>query len=260
MSELELKNVSVELRGRKLLNDVSLRLDPGELIALVGPNGAGKTSLLRAALGLLPLAAGDVRLGGRALEECSPPMRAASVAWLPQHAEVREPFRAIEVVSAGRYRFAESRQASERAAERALERVGMQALKYARFTELSGGERQRVRVATLLAQEARLLLLDEPANHLDPGQELESYRLLAELWQAGLGILLVTHDINLLFGIQNWERVRIAGMRQGSLSFDARLADDSLPQHLSSLFGLGFESIAQGRRRWLIPKLDERDG
>lgn len=256
MSELELRNASVTLRGRALLSDVSLRLDPGELIALVGPNGAGKTSLLRAALGLLPLSQGEVVLGGRALRSSAPEQRAASVAWLPQHADVREAFSALEVVSAGRYRFRESRAASERAAEKALERVGMLSFSNASFTDLSGGERQRVRIAALLAQEARLLLLDEPANHLDPGQELESYRLLGELWASGLGILLVTHDVNLLYAISGWPRLRIAGLRAGRLHFEARLDDPTLPVHLSALFGIGFTSLTHADRRLLVPALE----
>ncbi|MGC4091684.1 MAG: ABC transporter ATP-binding protein [Polyangiaceae bacterium] len=243
MSELSLVRAGVTARKRALLTDVSLRLDPGELIALVGPNGAGKTSLLRAALGLLPLSAGEVRLGGRALGECSATLRAESVAWLPQHADLREPFSALEVVSAGRYRFAESRKSSELAAERALERVGMAAFKQARVTELSGGERQRVRMAALLAQEARLLLLDEPANHLDPGQQLGIYQLLGELWSSGLGILLVTHDVNLLFGIPGWQRSRIVGLAGGRLHFETALDDAALPQHLSTLFGLDFARL-----------------
>lgn len=256
MSELELRNASVALRGRSLLSQVSLRLDPGELIALVGPNGAGKTSLLRAALGLLPLTEGDVLLGGRPLRNCGPEQRAASVAWLPQHADVREAFSALEVVSAGRYRFRESRQASERAAAQALERVGMLSFADANFTHLSGGERQRVRIAALLAQEARLLLLDEPANHLDPGQELESYRLLGELWASGLGILLVTHDVNLLYAISGWQRLRVAGIRAGRLHFEARLDDALLPAHLSNLFGLSFTALTHADRRLLVPALE----
>lgn len=259
MSELELRNASVRVRDRSLLSDVSLRLDPGELIALVGPNGAGKTSLLRAALGLLPLSQGEVRLGGKALRECPPELRARSVAWLPQHAEVSEPFSALEVVSSGRYRFHESRKASERAAFSALERVRMQAFAQARFTELSGGERQRVRIAALLAQEARLLLLDEPANHLDPGQQLESYRLLGELWRTGLGILLVTHDVNLLSAIGDAERLRVAGLNKARLEFEARLDDAALPKHLTKLFGLSFASITHGGRRLLVPAIGDAE-
>ena len=256
MSELELRNASVIMRGRSLISNVSLRLDPGELIALVGPNGAGKTSLLRAALGLLPLSEGEVRLGARPLHQCPPETRAQSVAWLPQHAEVREPFSALEVVSAGRYRFREARKTSEQAALLALERVQMQAFANARFTELSGGERQRVRIAALLAQEARLLLLDEPANHLDPGQELESYRLLGELWRSGLGILLVTHDVNLLSAIGGAERLRVAGLKKGRLEFEARLDDVALPPHLSALFGLNFRALDHAGRRLLVPTLN----
>ena len=115
------------------------------------------------------------------------------------------------------------------------------------------------RIAALLAQEARLLLLDEPANHLDPGQQLESYRLLGELWRTGLGILLVTHDVNLLSAIGDAERLRVAGLNKARLEFEARLDDAALPKHLTKLFGLSFASITHGGRRLLVPAISDAE-
>jgi iron complex transport system ATP-binding protein len=255
VSELELSRVSVEVRGRPLLREVSLRLERGDLVALVGPNGAGKTSLLRAALGLLPLAAGSVRLDGADLATLSARERAARVSWLPQQAETREPLSVLEVVRAARYRFRESRKESLFAAESALSRVGISALVHARITELSGGERQRVRVAALLAQEARLALLDEPANHLDPAQQLDAYRLFRELWATGLGILLVTHDVNLLSAVGDVSRMRVVGLARGEKKFESTLDAGDLPAKLGELFGVEFASVDHAGRRLLVPQI-----
>jgi iron complex transport system ATP-binding protein len=218
----------------------------------VGPNGAGKTTLLRAALGLITPSRGKVLLAGRDARSLKPRQRAAHVAWLPQHAGSSEPLSALEAVMAARYRFFEALGTSERAALRALERVGMAAHAAARITELSGGERQRVAVATLLAQEARVALLDEPANHLDPAQQLETYRLLGELWSEGTSILLVTHDLNLLSQLGATERVRVVGLAGGRVRFSASYDAASLPAELSQLFGVEFAALERAGRRVLL--------
>jgi iron complex transport system ATP-binding protein len=252
VSELELCEVSVRVRQRELLSDVSLQLEPGGFLALVGPNGAGKTTVLRTALGLLAPCRGRVLLGGRDAARLSPRERAAHVAWLPQHADSTEPLSALEAVLSARYRFFEAASASERAASAALERVGLSGHAEARVTELSGGERQRVALATLLAQEARVVLLDEPANHLDPAQQLETYRLLGQLWSEGTAILLVTHDLNLLSQLGAPNEVQVMGLAAGRASFTSAYDSPELPARLSRLFGVEFSVIERSGRRVLL--------
>ncbi|HYO93541.1 MAG TPA: ABC transporter ATP-binding protein [Polyangiaceae bacterium] len=253
MTALELANVSVHAGPRVLLSDVSLKLAPGEAIALVGPNGAGKTTLLRTALGLLRPHSGRVLLGDVEVSRLSPRKRAAAIAWLPQHTSVSEPLSALEVVVAARYRFDETRPRSEHAARGALERVRAGALADARITELSGGERQRVSLAALLAQEARLVLLDEPASHLDPAQQLDTYRLLGELCAEGLGVLLVTHDVNLLPQLGASERVALVGLTQGRCVFRTHYGAPELLAQLGELFGVPFVEYRHEDARVLLP-------
>jgi iron complex transport system ATP-binding protein len=221
----------------------------GELIALLGPNGAGKTSMLRVALGLSPVSQGRVLLGDRDVTGLSARERAAALAWLPQHGLSTEPLSVLEVVRAARFRFDESRRESQRMAEQSLERVSASGLRAARITELSGGERQRVFFASLLAQGARGLLLDEPASHLDPAQQLETYRLLGELWREGLSIVLVTHDVNLLSELGSEQRVRIAGLSQGRLEFETNYAAVDLAECLGRLFKVRFMLLEHAGRR-----------
>lgn len=250
MSALEFDAVRV-VRGRKtLLDGVSFRAERGELCALLGPNGAGKSTLLGAALGLVA-SEGRVTFGGRSLAGFSAKERAAALAWLPQEPLGADAIPAIESVIAARYRFSESSFGARSAALRALERVGVAAFAARPISSLSGGERQRVAFAGLLAQEAEWLLLDEPANHLDPAQQAEIYALLGALARDGAGILCVTHDVNLL--AHAGSAARVIGLKNGALRFDTPYADAALPDRLSELFDVPMRAIDAGDARVIVP-------
>jgi iron complex transport system ATP-binding protein len=248
---LVLGAVSVRSAGRDLVQGVSLDVEPAGFVALVGPNGAGKTTLLRAALGLVPLASGHIRVNGRELSLLDARSRAAELAWLPQQSPAVEPLPAVEAVLAARYRFRESPAHARRAAEAALARVGLSELAQAPVTRLSGGERQRVSIAALLVQEARFLLLDEPANHLDPAQQAETYALLGRLRAEGAGILCVTHDVNLLANVT--PAPRVVGLARGSVRFELDFGSPELPARLSELFGVRMLALAADGGRVIVP-------
>ena len=254
MSELAFVDLSVKLGERTLLDRITLRVAPGEFVALIGPNGAGKTTLLKAALGLRAPSSGSVRLANASVAELDARTRAARIAWLPQHIRAEEPISGLESVAAARYRFRESHAESRRAAERALARVGASQYAERRVTELSGGERQRVAFACLMAQEAEILLFDEPANHLDPAQQLDVYRLLGELWREGRSVLCINHDVNLLHQVGNAARLRVVGLRAGRLVFDAPLDAPALPEHMGDLFGVAMESVQGSDQRFIMPR------
>lgn len=254
MNQLEVVDLSVRLGERTLLDGVTLRVAPGEFVALIGPNGAGKTTLLKAVLGLRTPTSGSVRVAGKSVEGLDARARAARIAWLPQHIRAEEPISSLESVAAARYRFRESHADSRRAAERALARVGATRYAERRVTELSGGERQRVAFACLVAQESNILLFDEPANHLDPAQQLDVYRLLGELWREGRSVLCINHDVNLLHQVGDAARVRVVGLRAGRLEFDARLDAPALPEHIGDLFGVAMESVQGSDQRFIMPR------
>jgi len=248
---LELRNVGVRLAGRTLLDGVNLSVARGEFVALLGPNGAGKTTLLRTVLGLVRAANGDVFVGGQRIGAVPPRTRASLLGWLPQQAFASEAVSALETVVAARYRFDETRTNARSAALRALERLGVGELSDVPVTRLSGGERQRVALAALVAQEASVLLLDEPANHLDPAQQAETYALLATLVREGAGILCVTHDVNLLSYVAG--PVRVLGLSGGRLAFETSYAATELPARLAELFGVPMEPVRLGERRLIVP-------
>jgi len=252
VTKLCLRAVSVRAGEKTLLDGASLEVGAGEFVALVGPNGAGKTTLLRAALGLAEPASGTVLVGDAPLGSLSLRERAAALAWLPQAAAPPDAISARETVMAARYRFRETAVATRRAAEQALERVGLGARAESPLTQLSGGERQRVAIAALLAQESRFLLLDEPANHLDPAQQGETYGLLGSLRATGVGILCVTHDVNLLNHVG--AEPRVVGLGAARLRFELPFAAPELPERLSELFGLTMLALPVGAARLIVPE------
>src|SRR6201999_2592074 len=180
---------------------VSLRLQRGELLAIVGPNGSGKTSLLRALLGLVRPTAGRVTLDGRSIDQWSRRELAEAIGALPQHEEPAFPLTVHETMLLGRWArlgpVAPVTADDERAITDALARCDVAGFESRAVDTLSGGERQRVRLARALAGAPRLLLLDEPTSALDIGHEMELFELLRHFAADGLGVLVVTHHLNL---------------------------------------------------------------
>jgi iron complex transport system ATP-binding protein len=186
----------------EVLRGVDLRLQHGELLALLGTNGSGKTTLLRVLAGTLRAASGSIELFGRPLAEFSRGALARRVAVLPQSLELPGGFRAGELVAMGRAPHAQRRfgpsPADEEAVERALVDADALDLAHRRIEELSGGERQRVLVAMALAQEPDLLLLDEPTLHLDLAHQVALLNAIDRLrLRRGLAVVAVLHDLNL---------------------------------------------------------------
>lgn len=188
--------------GQAALAGVSCRIRPGEFVGLIGPNGAGKSTLLRVLSRSLRPEAGEVRLGGQPLWRLAPEQAARQVAVVAQELTADMDFTAEEVVALGRYPHL-GRWRAPGPADRAAVAAAMAATDTARlarrpFSRLSGGERQRVAVARALAQETPVLLLDEPANHLDLHHQIEVFDLIARLNQErGLTVVAVLHDLNL---------------------------------------------------------------
>jgi zinc transport system ATP-binding protein len=189
-----LRDVTVTVAGRRLLEEVSFEVARGELCCLCGPNGGGKTTLLRAVLGLLPLAAGSLEVLGS-----SPPQARRRVGYLPQAKAFNPDFpaRALEVILANRRGSWPLRvSAGERArAREALSRLGGERLIDAPLRGLSGGELQRVFLARALVNEPELLLLDEPTAGVDARGRSEFLELLGAIASRGeLAVVLVTHN------------------------------------------------------------------
>jgi iron complex transport system ATP-binding protein len=185
-----------------VLEDVSVAVPAGEMVGVIGPNGSGKTTLVRLLAGVLRPGRGSVHLEGRNLATLRRREVARRLAVVPQDASVEFPFTALEVVLMGRaphlppLAFPRARDLD--IARRALARLDVGGVEERPLLALSGGERQRVLLARALAQEPRVLLLDEPTTHLDLRHQTGIYDVLRELARGhGAAILSVLHDLNL---------------------------------------------------------------
>jgi iron complex transport system ATP-binding protein len=198
---LAFDRVSVRYGNRCALDDVTFAFEAGRVTGLVGPNGAGKTTLLRTALGLLAPEAGSVRLLDRPLTGWLDEARARTIAYLPQLAESHWPLIARRVVALGRMphlsAFAKLSRADEAAIDEALDRCDGRELAHRRMDEISAGERARVMLARALATAAPILLVDEPAAHLDPAHQLRLMELLREEAARGTAVVVTLHDLSL---------------------------------------------------------------
>ncbi|WP_049620624.1 ABC transporter ATP-binding protein [Frateuria defendens] len=235
---------------RRVLDDVSLTVSAGEVVSLLGANGAGKSSLLRIMLGLLRPQAGEVRLDGRPLPRWSAPARARRMAYVPQTHVASFPYTVEQVVALGRLPHAGLGRAlggeDREAVQAALQRMQVFSLARRDYTSLSGGERQRVLLARALAQQAPILVMDEPMTALDYGHQVRMQALLRELASEGYAILNTTHRPD--------EALQVA--TRAVLLQHGRLIADGPPQQvidagsMSALYGVALTQLDASAQRF----------
>ena len=194
---LKVSNLSVSYGDLKIVSDVSFSLSEGDWLMLAGPNGAGKSTILGAIGGGIPCR-GAVTWDGKSLLTMKGKERAALLGTLQQNHFVSYGFTVSQVVRLGRYAFGHNDPEGPRAVEEALSLVGLWEKRHQIVTTLSGGELQRTFLAQLLCQNPKVLLLDEPANHLDLVYQKQVFSLVDE-WrrQPGRAVLSVVHDLSL---------------------------------------------------------------
>jgi iron complex transport system ATP-binding protein len=201
MHVLEFEGVGFSFRDVPILREVSFAVSPGEFVALIGPNGAGKSTLVRLAAGFLRPQRGRIRLFGRPPQAWRQRELARLMALVPQGAFLPPTYTVWESVLLGRTPYLGflgwASAQDNRIAREALQQVGGAHLAERLVGELSGGERQRVLLARALAQQPRLLLLDEPTTHLDIHHQVSVLALLSEVCAGGVAVLAVLHDLNL---------------------------------------------------------------
>jgi iron complex transport system ATP-binding protein len=244
VSAISLEEVTVRLGGREVVCGVTADVEEGEWVALIGPNGAGKTSLLRAVAGLLPCS-GTVSLHGTRLEELGRRERAQRLALVPQEPRTPPWLTVAEYVLLGRTPYlrplAREGEPDREAAARSLARLDLDELAERTLGTLSGGERQRVVVARALAQEASIVLLDEPTASLDIGHQQQALDLLDVLRDTeGLTLVAAMHDLTL--AAQYADRVLL--LDAGRLVADGAPADVLTEEALARHYGARVRVVA----------------
>ena len=199
---LKIDRVQFYYEARKVLDEISFEAGEGEFIGLIGPNGSGKTTLLKIIDGILRPKVGSVYLDCKRISELDPKELAKELAMVPQTADLNFDLKVFDVVMMGRYPYL-GKLSLEREVDEEKVRFWMRLtntlhLAERSIKEVSGGERQRVLIARALAQEPRILLLDEPTSNLDVCYQIEIMNLLKELVEKlGLTIICAIHDLNL---------------------------------------------------------------
>jgi iron complex transport system ATP-binding protein len=184
--------------GRTVASDITLELEPGEVLCLLGPNGGGKTTLFRTLLGLIRARGGRVLLDGKDLAHWSRREVAARIAYVPQAQQSLFPFTVHEMVVMGCTArlgaFAQPSAADHAVADEALQTLGIDHLAARPVTEISGGERQMTLIARALAQQSTIVVMDEPTASLDFGNQVRVLEQIRRLADGGKSIVLSTHD------------------------------------------------------------------
>jgi iron complex transport system ATP-binding protein len=241
--ELRAEALAYGYPGRTIGSDVEVALTAGEVVCVLGPNGGGKTTLFRTLLGLLPAHAGCIALGGRPLQDWSRRNLARVVGYVPQAHAAHFAFTVREIVLMGRTShigaFAAPSHRDREAADAALATLGIVHLADRIYTEVSGGERQLTLVARALAQEAQLLLLDEPTASLDFGNQLRVLDQLRGLAEHGIGVLFSTHDPDHAFLCAD----RVVMLRDGGILATGRPGEVVTRDNLKRLYGVEVEVV-----------------
>jgi cobalamin transport system ATP-binding protein len=254
MTAIRLRGVTVELGGRAVVDRVDADVADGEWVALIGPNGAGKTTLLRALARLVPFA-GEIELDGRPLAEFGRGELARLIAVVPQEPSTPPWMTVAEYVLLGRTPhlgpLAKEGARDREAAARALARLDLLAFVERRLGTLSGGEKQRVVVARALAQEAAIVLLDEPTAALDIGHQQQALDLLDGLRaESGLTLVAAMHDLTLAAQYAD----RMVLLDGGQVVADGAPTEVLTAPVIARHYGAAIDVVPVGDRIAIVPR------
>lgn len=248
---LKAHDLSFSYPDRPVLHGVSLTLSPGEVLAVLGPNGAGKSTLLRCLAGTLA-PQGAVELNGRPFRDVPPLERARLLAFVPQHIPGRLPMTVFETVLLGRRPYLSWRPRPQdlEAAWEALSLLGLAELAHREFSEISGGQRQKAALARALAQESRLLVMDEPTSSLDLRHQLEVMSLLcSQAEERDTGVILAVHDLNLAARFAS----RVILLHQGRILADGPPEQVLTEESIRAVYGVDVLRIPAGTGSVFFP-------
>ncbi len=236
------------------LRHVSLQVPAAGVTALTGPNGCGKSTLLKAILRFLPACSGEVQLDGTPLHHLGRLQLARQIAYMPQECHCPDYLTVFDLVQLADYHRhpwlgRTSPEAQARFA-RTLEAVGLRDMAHRPVNDLSGGQRQRAWIAMVLAQDARVILMDEPVNHLDMKYQVEVLALVRQLVQDfGKTILVVLHDLNLAAAFAD----TLVMMKDGSIHAAGPIGAVLTPANVQVVFGMAVDIFARCGRLVCLP-------
>jgi iron complex transport system ATP-binding protein len=253
---VQVDNLSFSYGLEFRLKDVSLSVNEGDVVVLLGPNGCGKTTLLKCINALLRPERGTVHIGGKDAFKMDRNDLAQLVGYVPQVHSPPFPYTVIDIVLMGRVsRLGIFQQPSRRdyaKAEETLKLVGLYRLKDRPYTQISGGERQLVLIARAIAQEPKVLLLDEPTAHLDFKNQLMILRMVKMVAkEKGLGVVMSLHDPNHALLFSDY----VALMGNGVITAFGRPEEVVTAAKINEVYGMEIEVVALDKMKFVVPKI-----
>ena len=257
---LSVRDLTFAYKKTPVLSGVSFDTEPGELLAVLGPNGVGKTTLFRCILGEQKRYSGTIEIDGADAKTLSAREAAHRIAYIPQTHAMPFRFPVRDVVLMGTSHmlspFASPGKAQERIAQDAMERLGIGGLADRSFDELSGGEQQLVCVARALAQQAKILLMDEPTSSLDYGNQIRVLSTVKELAKDGYTVLLSTHNPQHAL----WYADRVLALVNGCIAAFGGTEDVLTPALIETLYGTSAELYETPGGSVILPVLNSTTG
>ena len=245
---ITIKNLCGGYGDKEILHQISLNLEPGKVTALIGPNGCGKSTLLKTLVGINAFREGEILVNDRSIKEMSPRELAKSVAYLPQNKKIPD-ISVLRLVLHGRFAYLNypRKYSTEdiRIAKEALHWAGLEDLAEENMAHLSGGMQQKVYIAMALAQNADMILLDEPTTYLDVAQQLKLLDMTKQLAGEGKGVVLVLHDLSL--GLRTADTVVL--MQDGQVVSVGTPEEIYESGRLQEVFGVQIERL-QTKNGW----------
>jgi iron complex transport system ATP-binding protein len=248
---LECKGLRCGYPNRDVLSDIDLALESGTIVGILGPNGSGKSTLLKTLVGTLKPLGGQITALGHNLASSTPRERGSLIAFVPQEEGTEFGFTAREVVAMGRIPRSNGlfeTKEDELAAESALGQADADHLADRLYRELSGGERQRVLIARALAQETRMLLLDEPSSHLDLAHQVHLIQVIRKFSQAGGAVLVALHDLNLAAALVDSAIL----LSEGKIVLQGKIGDVIASPLLDVVYQTELERVKTGGGRTIV--------
>ena len=252
ISRLVATSLIISKSRKRIIDDVSLHVNAGELVGLIGPNGAGKSTLLASLAGIDKSDSGSITIDGQELHTIDARQRALQIAWVEQLGSVHWPVSVERLVMLGRIphlpAWSNATNTYQIAVENALVQADCQSLRDRKVTTLSGGERSRVLLARALAAEPDLLFADEPVSALDLGHQLQTMQLLRDFSRENRAALVVLHDLSL--AARYCDRLYL--INNGKIAAHGAVAAVLSPKNLADVYGV---SVISGCEQvpWIVP-------